>query len=296
VRSISGPADMGILKGLLARMLDALGGRSEETFVHPTGVAEHDGVLYVADPGGPALWILDSARGRISKVTEVGGEPLRSPVGVAVRPDGAVFVADSELKRVFLLDRAGKLLWATAAQDLQRPAGLAFDAASGELYVADSAANRIRVFDAAGAGIRAWGLGGVGEGEFNHPTHLALQKPGALLVTDALNFRVQAFDAQGRFLWKFGHHGDGSGDFAAPKGVAADDRGRVYVVDALFGAIQIFQPDGGLLLAWGEQGSRPGQFWLPGGLYVNAKDEIYVADTYNGRVQVFAGVADAAAR
>lgn len=288
LRSVSGPGDWGIARPFLRRMLDALAGRGAEHFVRPTGVAEHDGVLYVADPGAQALWILDATHNRFAKVERVLEEALSSPVAVAVRPDGAVFVADTGLRKVFLLDTEGKPIRVAARDGLTRPAGLAYDAATERLYIVDSAAHRVSVFGADGTRIRTWGRAGIGDGEFNRPTHLALDPGGALLVTDALNFRIQAFDHEGRFLWKLGRAGDGSGDFAAPKGVASDSEGHVYVVDALFDVVQIFDRDGTLLLALGEQGTRAGQFWLPGGLFITPQDRIYVADAYNQRIQVLA--------
>lgn len=299
LRSISAPRDWGISKSWFGRLFDALTGRGAEHFLRPTGVAERDGVLYVADPGARALWILDAAQNRSTKIVQIGDEALVSPVAVAIRQDGAVFVADSELRKVYLLDREGKLLRVVAETGLERPAALAYDAASGRLYIADAAAQRIAVYAADGAFIRTWGRAGSGEGEFNYPTHLVLDRAGSLLVTDALNFRIQAFDREGRFLWKLGRHGDGSGDFAAPKGLADDSAGHLFVVDALFGAVQIFDRDGNFLLGFGEQGTQPGQFWLPGGLFIDARDRIYVADLYNQRIQVFQvepGTRDKAAR
>lgn len=292
VRSVSGPRDWGIAKSFLRRMIDALAGRGEDHFVRPTGVAEHDGVLYVADAGAQVLWILDAAQNRSVRVSEAGAAALASPVAVAVRPDGAVFVADTMLKKVFLFDREGELIRVAAEKGLERPAGLAYDPAKRELYVGDSATNRIGVYGRDGGLIRTWGRAGSRDGEFNHPTHVSLDRSGTLLVTDALNFRLQAFDREGRFLRKQGRHGDGSGDFAAPKGVAADREGHVYVVDALFDAVQIFDRDGTLLLTFGRRGTQAGQFWLPNGLFINDQDQIYVADAYNRRVQVFLGGPD----
>jgi len=287
VQSLSGPQDAGIAKSFFGRLAEALFGRTGEYFIRPTGVAERDGVLYVADPGSQAIWIFDRPDQRFIKVERIGKTPLVSPVAVAVGPDGGVFVADSALGKVFLLDRKGSLLRTAAEDGLERPAGLAYDSATGRLYIADSLAQQIAVYDAAGARILAWGKRGSGQGDFNHPTHLFLGRSGTLLVTDALNFRVQAFNRDGQFLWQVGRQGDGSGDFAGPKGVAEDSRGHVYVVDALFDAVQIFERDGTFLLGFGERGVRPGHFWLPGGIFITGTDRIYVADSYNQRVQVF---------
>jgi len=287
VRSLSGPRDLGIVKPWYRRMLDTLFGTTEEYLIRPTGVAERDGVLYVADPGAQALWIFDIPQERFTKVTRIDSTSLSSPVAVAVRDDGAVFVADSWLKKVFLIDREGKTSRVFVDAGLQRPAALAYDASAKRLYVADSAAQRIDVFSSDGARVAAWGQHGSDNRQFNYPTHLALSRSGELLVTDALNFRIQALDGNGKFLWKMGRHGDSSGDLATPKGVAADSREHIYVVDALFDAVQIFERDGSFLLAFGERGTRPGQFSLPGGIYIDPSDRIYIADTYNQRIQVF---------
>ena len=286
-RSVAGPYEWGIVKSFFRRMMDTLTGKGQEHFIRPTGVAERDGVLYVADPGAQALWILDPVRNQFVKVDQVGMEALGSPVAVAVRPDGAVFVADTLLNKVFLLDRAGKLMRIAAEEGLVRPAGLAYEPGTQRLYVVDSAKHQIAIYSPEGNLVGTWGRRGTQDGEFNHPTHVALDGTGTLLVTDALNFRIQAFDREGRFLWKLGRPGDGSGDLAAPKGLGADSEGHVYVVDALFDAVQIFERDGTLLLGFGERGTREGQFWLPGGLFITPQNQIYVADAYNQRVQVF---------
>ena len=295
LRSVTGPEDLGIAKPFLQRMLDALGGAGAERFVRPTGVAARAAALYVADAGAQALWILDAARGRYLKVTAVGEEPLLAPVAVALGPDETIFLADTGLRKVFLLDRDGRLLRTAAQEGLERPAGLAYDTASQSLYVADSATHRISVFDAQGKPLRSWGGGGNRSGEFNHPTYLALDAAGTLRVTDALGFRIQSFDRNGQFLGSFGRPGDGSGDFASPKGVATDSEGHVYVVDALFDAVQVFEPDGTFLLGFGRRGTQAGEFWLPGGIFIDPQDRMYVADSYNGRIQLFLA-APAAAR
>jgi len=288
LRSISEPRDLGIEKSFFGKLLDAITGNSQGHITRPTGVAERDGVIYIADSGAAAVWIFDAMNRRSLKVTEVGGTMLMSPVAVADRPDGAVFVADSYLKKVFLLDRQGKLLRTVVNEGVERPAALAYDETSDRLYVADSIGQCVSVFSSDGAHLSTWGKRGDGDGEFNYPSYLALDRSGRLLVTDALNYRVQAFTRGGKFLWKFWRHGDGSGDFAAPKGVAADSEGHIYVVDAAFDAVQIFDAQGGLLLlSFGDLGPAPGEFWLPEGAFINRKNQIYVADSFNRRIQVF---------
>jgi len=284
---VSGPAELGIRPSFWERIGGIVAGRDPEVFVRPTGVASRDEVLYVADPGAPALWILDARAGRSRRITDVGGQSLVSPVAVALAPGGQVFLADSALGRVFRLDGTGRPMAIVTDPGLHRPAGLAYDAARDRLYVADSAEHRVFVFAGNGQLVAQIGQRGTDPGEFNFPTHLAATPDGSLLVTDALGYRVQRFAPDGGLLGQFGRHGDTAGDFASPKGVALDSEGHIYVVDALFDAIQIFDRSGQYLLGFGERGIRRGQFWLPGGLFIDPQDRIYVGDSYNKRVQVF---------
>ena len=287
-QNITVPADWGLAAGPFQRFMDKVTGQKPFRFVRPTGVAARAHTLYVADPGAQALVILDSSRSRENVITRVGNDNLASPITVALGPDETLFLADSGLGKVFVLDAHGALLRTIGGEGrLGRPAGLAYDRNADRLYVSDSAAHRIVVYTKDGRFIGTFGHNGAGPGEFNFPTHLALTRDGLLVVTDTLNFRVQVVDREGRPLLRFGRVGDGSGDFAAPKGVATDSTGNFYVVDALFDAVQMFAPDGALLLAFGERGTREGQFWLPNGLFVSAEDRIYVADAYNQRIVVF---------
>ncbi|MGB3550033.1 MAG: 6-bladed beta-propeller [Candidatus Binatus sp.] len=287
VRSISVPGDVGIKRGFFGTILDAVTRRPQERFIRPTGVAESDGAIYVADPGAPALWIFDPQNQASVAVRELGGEALLSPVAVTPERDGRAFVADSLINKVFLVDRSGKMVSTIADSGLKRPVALAWDNAGGRLYVADAVGQQVVVYGSAGQRLLSWGSRGSGDGEFNFPAYIALSRSGEVLVTDALNYRVQAFDQNGKFLWKMGRQGDGSGDFAAPKGVATDSEGHLYVVDALFDGVQIFDREGTLLLGFGSNGRLAGEFSLPTGAFIDARDRIYVADSYNQRVQVF---------
>ncbi|MDH3673057.1 MAG: SMP-30/gluconolactonase/LRE family protein [Gammaproteobacteria bacterium] len=288
IRAVTRPADLDIKRSFWKRVLQAIRGKEDVRFVRPGAVAAHGDVIYVADPGAQTLWILNPKAHWFKRIREVGDdEPLISPVAVALGPNGRVYLADSYLTKVFVFSADGKLQRTIADAKLQRPVGLAYDAATDGLYVADSAAHRIWVFSNEGKSLRTIGEHGTARGQFNFPTHVALDREGTLHVTDALGFRIQRFARDGRFVDAFGHHGNASGDFAAPKGVAVDSEGHIYVVDALFDTVQIFDRAGRYLLNFGERGVNLGQFWLPAGLFIDAADRVYVADAYNQRIQIF---------
>ena len=286
VTSLPNSADSSNRKPFFQRLGKSLFAKAPEGMTRPLGLVASEGILYVADPGGHALLIFDLGRQSFQKITKADSELLESPVGVAVGKD-RVYVSDSSLKRIFIYDRHGRFLRTYADRDLDRPTGLALDERSGRLYVADTATHQVRIYGQNEKLEKTFGTRGMGEGEFNYPTHLSLDGEGHLLVVDSLNYRIQIFQPDGTFLAQFGHHGDSSGDFASPKGIAADSRGHLYVVDALFDTVQIFDRQGELLLNFGERGVGPGQFWLPAGIFIDNQDRIYVADSYNQRIQVF---------
>jgi DNA-binding beta-propeller fold protein YncE len=287
VTAVARPADLGAHPSVWRRLTEAIAGRQEEWLIRPTAAVASGRFLYVADPGAQAFWRIDTIDARFDKIQEVAGTPLLSPVAVAVGR-GLLYVADSALGRVFVLEDAALALRTTiAGPELRRPVGLALDEARDRLYVADSAAHHIAVYGGDGHAVGTIGRRGADDGEFNFPTHVVVGADGDVCVTDAMGFRVQRFAADGRFIRSFGRHGDSSGDFASPKGIALDSEGHVYVVDALFDAVQIFDRGGQFLLSFGERGVRPGQFWLPVGVFIDGRDRVYVADSYNQRIQIF---------
>jgi DNA-binding beta-propeller fold protein YncE len=287
VKAVARPADLGVKVSFWERVGQIIVGRQEEWLIRPTAVVAAGQVIYVADAGAQALWILDAGAGRFRKIQNAKEQALVSPVAVALGAGGRVYLADSFLAKIFVYDAELKLEMTIANPTWRRPAGLAFDAARERLYVADSAAHRIWIHAPDGRPIGAIGQRGTGDGEFNFPTHVAVGPGDMVYVTDSLGFRIQEFDRDGRFVSMFGRHGDSSGDFAMPKGVALDSEGHVYVVDALFDAVQIFDRTGRFLLPFGGRGLGPGQFWLPAGVFIDPADRIYVADAYNQRIQIF---------
>lgn len=288
VQSISGPVDLGLTKNFFVRVFEFVFGEEPQRLVRPMAVVDVAGVLYVADPGAKGVHRFDRPAGRYRLMHGERETALPSPVGLAVGPNGDVYVSDSVLGAIFVLkpgaDFATRL---TLNSPLKQPTGIAFDAVGQQLFVSDTYAHNVKVFALDGAYLKTIGRRGDGDGEFNFPTMLWRSEVGQLLVTDSLNFRTQVFDLSGKFVAKFGKLGDGSGDAPRQKGVATDRHGHIYVVDSLLHAVQIFDTSGRFLLSFGGLGQAPGEFWLPTGVFVTANDMIYVTDSYNRRVQVF---------
>ena len=135
---------------------------------------------------------------------------------------------------------------------------------------------------------KEWGQYGVGAGEFEAPTNVAVDTSGNVYVADAYNNRVQKFDADGNYLLSWGSYGYNNSEFSTPLGIAVDTSGNVYVADSWNYRIQKFDSTGNYLSQWGTYGSGNGEFNNPNGIAIDPAGNIYVADMKNYRIQKFA--------
>ena len=286
VRSLYGPADLGVKPSGLSRLGHILAGADAKTrrFGRPFGIAlDEAGNLCLTDMERQSVLVFDQARKKVGIWDRVGALSFRAPVAVARRA-GIAYVADSELGAVVAFDDEGRVRF-ELREGMRRPCGLAV--AGDRLFVADAAAESVAVFSLAGKPLARFGQRGAGPDEFNHPTHLAAGPGPVLLVTDSLNCRVGVYDLDGHARRTVGRAGDATGTFTRPKGVAMDRAGRIYVVDAAFDNLQVFDAEGRLLLHLGGTGSDPGRFWLPNGIAAGEDGRLFVTDSYNRRVQEF---------
>ncbi|MGH1347670.1 MAG: NHL repeat-containing protein [Nannocystales bacterium] len=162
------------------------------------------------------------------------------------------------------------------------PSSVELDA-DGNVYVA-SHEDRLQKFTADGALLEIFGEAGPGEGQFNHPHGLAMDRAqGLLYAGDQENNRVQVLTTQGEFvrLWtspQFQHIHDVGIDLLS---------GNIYVGDLESNVVQKFSDTGEFILEFGGPGSEAGQFSGVWGMSTDSAGHVYVADSGNGRVQVF---------
>lgn len=280
------PSDIGIKFSAFTRFGHWITGseKGNEPLLKPFGLAldENDNIC-LTDTGANAVCYYERAKKKWHRWTKLGEVRLVAPVAVAKRGT-TIFLADSALARIIAFNEDGKVLF-QITNHLGRPSGITI--LNDRLFVADAQQHKIIVFSLKGDYQREFGKRGIGNGQFNFPTHIAADPKGNLLVTDSMNSRVQILDADGNFKSEIGNIGDTPGHFGRPKGAAVDSVGNVYVLDALFDNLQIFDRSGQLLLNFGETGAQPGQFWLANGIAITRANEILVADSYNHRIQVF---------
>lgn len=195
-----------------------------------------------------------------------------APTGIAVAPDGSLFVSNWGGGTVERIAPDGTRH--VVASGIQSPAGVALDA-QGDLYVAAYSGDYVMRVSANGGQTR------VAEG-FATPTGIVFSADGRLLVTNRASGEIIAVDP------KTGRKQSIANGLSLPVGVV-EMRDRSLVVSQYGGRVTRILPDG-TKLELGGSFSRPGV-----GIIADSSDAIMVIDngadvvrrvTYDGKSEV----------
>ena len=178
-------------------------------------------------------------------LNEFGGKgnldhQLRVPLGLSVDSDGNIIVADQGDKVIKTFSPSGQFL-----SKLGEGGVFTYPVHCVQydkyLIVLDGDEHCIKVFDTSGNFLYKFGKKGEGDGEFNTPRCLSVNKAGHLMVCDKFNHRIQVFELSGKFVTKFGKKGNGLGEFNLPLSTAVLCDNRIVVTDYENHRIQIFE-------------------------------------------------------
>ena len=210
-----------------------------------------------------------------------------APWGVAIGPDGLIYVTDSRLHQLAAQSPDGGIVRVLAESgsgpgQVRRPQGVVVSP-EGEVYVVDGGNRRVQVFDPEGELLRQWGRRGSDPGEFSAPRGIALDAFGDVYVADGFNDRIQKFDRDGEFLLAWGSRGRAPGQFSTPTGIAIGASQTVYVADTFRDRVQAFELDGSFAAVVVE---AP-EVRNPIGLAVDTADRLYIStDVDHGLVVI----------
>jgi len=267
---------------------------------NPRGVAvAPDGSLYVSDIAANRIFHF-AAEGSLlhswggygaSEAEPAPPGTFNEPWGVAVGPDGSVYVADTWNHRIQKFSAEGEFLtmWGVFGQ-AERPEAfwgprdVATDA-QGRVFVSDTGNKRIVVFDASGQPITQVAAG------FDEQVGIALDAAGRLFAADTWNQRVVVLEAAAEGIYTpvdewpvWGWFGD-SLDNKPYLTVLSD--GRIALTDPEAYRVLVFSPEGEFQRAWGDEADTTIGLGLPVGIAADSGG-LWVADAATGRVLYFA--------
>lgn len=179
-----------------------------------------------------------------------GGPPFNRPTGVAIAPDGEIYVCDGYGNaRVHRFTADGKLIqsWGepgTGPGQFNLPHDI-WVAPDGRVLVADRENDRIQFFSPTGQFLGQWT-------HVQRPTGLCIDKKGLVYVselwwrvgqrsfvhgpiTEDRPGRVSVLDLSGNVLARWGGPDRcAPGNFVAPHGICADSHGDIYVAEVTY--------------------------------------------------------------
>ena len=155
-------------------------------------------------------------------------------MGLSLDSDGNIIVADADNKLVKIFTPSGQFLRKFGEDLLVDPC----HCIQKDQYfiVSDHRDHSIKVFNADGDFLYKFGNEGEGDGEFNKPRCLSVDKAGHLMVCDGANDSVQVLELNGKFITKFKLMSGGS-----PTSTAVLSDGTIVVSDYRNGCIQIIK-------------------------------------------------------
>ncbi|MGE0451513.1 MAG: peptidyl-alpha-hydroxyglycine alpha-amidating lyase family protein [Vicinamibacterales bacterium] len=216
----------------------------------------------------------------------------RGPHSVLISPydpEHNVWLVDDIHHQIWKFSNDGKKLLMTLgerdepgsdATHFKRPTDIAW-LPDGTFFVSDGYGNtRVAKFDKNGKFLLDWGVRGTGNGQFQTPHSITIDKNRRVYVADRANNRVQVFDENGKYLDQFPN-------ITQPYHVRISDDQFLWVFSGPLDKFLKYDLNGKLLYAWGTHGTAPGLFWAVHEFSVDSEGNLYTAEVFGGRAQKF---------
>ena len=219
-------------------------------------------------------------------------EDGRGPHSVLISPydpEHNIWMVDDIHHQIFKISSDGKKLLMTLGErdeagnddkHFKRPTDIAW-LPDGTFFVSDGYGNtRVAKFDKNGKFLMTWGTRGTGNGQFNTPHSIAIDRNRRVYVADRANNRIQVFDENGKYLDQFPN-------IQQPYNIRISDDGFLWVFSGPLDKMLKYDLNGKLLYGWGTHGTAPGLFWAVHEFSGDSDGNMYTAEVFGGRTQKF---------
>lgn len=272
--------------------LDNLAVGWDSQAIEPTGLIEHEGLIYVADKASSLVNVYDVGTGSFVNSIGLSGTSatgLLNPVDCDFLPRGDLVVSDSGNCRIQIYAKNGEHLVSfgsrgSSSGQLNNPGGLTCTK-SGQIIIADTGNKRVSVFSQGGT----WEFDI--KDKIDQPVDCAQDSLERIWVADIGTGEIQIYDKNGNYIRNL----EGSG-FGKPSSIFIDRFGRVFITDSELGMVKVFSEAGYELSSFGAPGGpnsienppflveQSGHFLNPSGICVT-NTHVCISDTGNSRIQ-----------
>ena len=217
-------------------------GVQQVQFDRPRGIAFHNDNIIVADSRNHRVQLFSDQGEYLGQFGGQGNldHQLELPLGLSIDSDGNIIVADRNNKFIKIFSSDGQFLRKIGTEGCF---SFPFHCIQHDNYlvVSDKNDHCVKVFNKEGKFLYKFGKEGGGDGEFNSPCCLSVNKVGQLLVCDTANHRIQVFELSGKFVTKFGRQGSKIGELNRPVSTAVLSDGKIVVSDIDNDRVQLFE-------------------------------------------------------
>lgn len=192
-------------------------------------------------------WYLESTWAKSGTVYAATNGGLSAPYGVAIGPDGRIYVGDQGYGCIQVYQPDGTYSFSITngfggGLKFSKPRGLITDK-SGNLYVADYGTNCVFEFTAGGTFVQKFGNGtGSANGQLSNAIDVAISSTGQVYVLEKGNDRVSVFNPDGSFAKIVIDSGSLDGQLDQPNSIAVGPNGNMYIVDNAY--LKVFTQEG----------------------------------------------------
>jgi DNA-binding beta-propeller fold protein YncE len=242
------PPKLSALPERVTNMFDGGRGSDKGQLEGPTGIAvDANGNILVADTNNGRIQKFSASGAFLNSIgiKGAGYGQLGAPNGIAIDRTGNIYAADASRHVVEKLATDGTVVdeWKGPAPGFYGPRRIAIGP-DDSIYVVDQGRTRIVKFSPDGLVLTVWGSKGNGDGQFDDPTSVAVDRAtNKIYVADPRNKRIQVFDSSGKFLTKWSMP-----EWGRPYGfedLAVDSkRGRLYASSANMESVLMFDLNG----------------------------------------------------
>ena len=217
-------------------------GNQQGQFSCPFGITFYNNNIIVSDTYNHRIQIFDDQGHYLDQFLGKGklNHQIDLPHGLSIDSDGNIIVADSNNKSIKIFSLDGQFL-RTIGEEGSFIHPVHCIQHENYFIVLDNGDHCVKVFDKQNKFLYNFGMRGAGDGEFESPRCLSVDKVGHLLVCDSWNDRVQVFKLTGEFITKFGASGTEKGKFNTPTSIAVLSDGRVIVTYSQNYQVKVFE-------------------------------------------------------